>query len=300
MELRHLRYFIAVAEEENVTRAAVRLNVSQPPLSRQIHDLEEELGVELFERTGKSLKLTDAGRVFLVEAKAALQRVEEAVQAVRAVAHGKTGKLNLGYAPSPTVGILPAVLKALRERFPGIRLNLFDFSSSEIIEGLRDRTLDAALMVEPLNRSARGITFEKIRSYPFVVAVAPGHPFAKKRSVKIEEVLREPIVALSRKEYPDYHELLEQALNIKKKQLRIVEECDSGMSLIAAIESGRGISIASSSLSCTAGERLKYVPLTPVSSRAVSVGLAYCKDALTRPERVFIETIRSAAITADE
>src|SRR5690348_6289458 len=100
MELRHLRYFVAVAEEQNVTRAAAKLRVSQPPLSRQIRDLEEELGVILFARSAKSLRLTDEGKLFLNEARAVLLRASEAIRAVRALTGGASGELLLGYAPS--------------------------------------------------------------------------------------------------------------------------------------------------------------------------------------------------------
>jgi hypothetical protein len=111
MELRHLRYFVAVAEEQNVTRAAVRLHVSQPPLSRQIRDLEAELGVALFDRGAKAVRLTEAGRVFLTEARVALQRVVDAVQMARAVASGQRGEIHVGYAPSLTVELLPRALR---------------------------------------------------------------------------------------------------------------------------------------------------------------------------------------------
>ena len=111
MELRHLRYFIAVAEEENVTRAAERLHVSQPPLSRQIHDLEEELGVKLFDRTGKSLQLNAAGKVFLLEARAVLDRAEEARRTVQALLESHDQVIHVGYAPSLSVQILPQILR---------------------------------------------------------------------------------------------------------------------------------------------------------------------------------------------
>src|SRR5471032_2868376 len=111
MELRHLRYFVIVAEEQNVTRAAERLHVSQPPLSRQIRDLEEELGVALFHRTAKSLALTEPGKLFLNEARAVLLQAEKAVQTVRAVAAGQKGQLRIGYAPSLTVQLLPKALR---------------------------------------------------------------------------------------------------------------------------------------------------------------------------------------------
>src|SRR5689334_23143937 len=110
MELRHLRYFVAVAEEQNVTRAAARLHVSQPPVSRQIRDLEDELGVPLFERNAHAVRLTEAGIVFLNEARAILRRVEQGVQMVKAVASGTRGELHVGFAPSLTVEILPNAL----------------------------------------------------------------------------------------------------------------------------------------------------------------------------------------------
>src|SRR5580765_7874920 len=118
MELRHLRYFVAVAEAENVTRAAMRLHVSQPGLSRQIRDLEEELGFALLERGAKSVRLTAAGRTFLEEAKAVLKRTEEAVQAAKAVATGSGMELDVGYATSPTAKILPPTLRAFQIGMP--------------------------------------------------------------------------------------------------------------------------------------------------------------------------------------
>src|SRR6185436_12667558 len=112
-------YFVAVAEEQNVTRAAARLHVSQPPLSRQVRDLEEELGVALFEHGAKAVRLTEAGRVFLNEARAVLQRASDAVQTVKAVANGEQGEIHVGYAPSLTVELLPRALREFQGSSPG-------------------------------------------------------------------------------------------------------------------------------------------------------------------------------------
>ncbi len=118
MELRHLRYFVAAAEAENVSRAALKLHVSQPALSRQIRDLENELGFELLERTAKSVSLTDAGRVFLKEARSVLQQAEDAVKKARATANGGHEELNVGYSPTPTARILPPTLRVFQTAMP--------------------------------------------------------------------------------------------------------------------------------------------------------------------------------------
>lgn len=293
MELRHLRYFVAVAEEQNVTRAAGRLHVSQPPLSRQIRDLEDELKLELFVRTGKAVRLTEVGKVFLEEARAVLARVEQAVQAAHAVSGGMNGELHLAYAPSPTVRILPQVLTAFRQKAPSARVRLHDQSSPEMLEGLRNGKLHAALMVEPLKKESRGLVFQKLQTYPIVVAVSPAHPWSKRRSLTIAEVVDESLVAYGRKEYPDYHQMLARVLGPKVKRLRFAEECDSGTSLIAAVESGKGPAVSSASLADTAGERLRYVPLTPAPLPVV-VGLAYRAELETSLARTFVETIKAS------
>ena len=294
MELRHLRYFVAVAEEQNVTRAAARLHVSQPPLTRQIRDLEDELGVELFTRTGKSIKLTEAGRVFLAEAQASLLRVEAAVKVVRAFASGQGGELHVGYAPSPTVGILPRVLRAFRNVSPGARITLHDLASPEMLAGLRAGRLHAAFMMQPARQAARGITFEQLITYPMVVAVPPDHPFSKRRSVPVAEVLREPLVAYDRKEFPDYHQFLGRTLGAVVKKLRFAGECDGGMSLIAAVESGKGVHVSSSILAKTAGRRLRYIPLAPAPPPTV-VGIAYRSTGMLPLTRHLVATARSLA-----
>jgi DNA-binding transcriptional LysR family regulator len=294
MELRHLRYFVAVAEEENVTRAAARLHVSQPPLTRQIHDLEEELGVALFERNGKSIRLTEAGRVFLKEARAALQRVEEAVATVRAAAREQHGELQLGYAPSPTVEILPVLLRAFQKQCPNVRVVLHDHSSPEMLAGLREGGLQAALMMQPSKQAARGLVFEPLRKYPVGILVPPAHSFARRRAVSVDDALAEPLVVFSRQEYPDYHEFVDRIAGKHMKRLRIAEECDSGPSLMAAIASGKGVAISASIVGIAAGARLRFVPLTPSPPPAV-VGLACRSVAPTPPTQSLLEVAKTLA-----
>src|SRR5438445_8363454 len=166
MELRHLRYFVAVAEEQNVTRAAARLHVSQPPLSRQIRDLEDELGVALFDRGAKAFRLTDAGRVFLTEARAILQGAEGAVQMVKDVAGGKRGEINVGYAPSLMVKLLPRALRCFRKSNPGVRVRLHDLSTQEMLRGLNDGRLHVAMMVLLPSKASTGFVCEEFQRQP--------------------------------------------------------------------------------------------------------------------------------------
>jgi DNA-binding transcriptional LysR family regulator len=265
MELRHLRYFVAVAEEENVSRAALKLHVSQPGLSRQIRDLEDEIGFSLLERSAKSVRLTDAGKIFLVESRAVLQRAEEAVKNARVVATGERGEIHVGYAPSLTVEILPPALRRFQEQFPKVRVALHDLSTEEILAQLRSGKLQVALSVRPPRAMLRGLQFAELARYPMCVAIAPGHPFARARSVTLAQVTREPLIGYSRAEYPEYHESLAKLFAAIKDKPHFAEEHDGVTSLITAVEIGRGVALVPSCLACMAGPRLKLIPLKPAA-----------------------------------
>src|SRR5205807_2963958 len=217
MELRHLRYFVRVAEEQNVSRAALKLHVSQPTLSRQIRDLEEELGFLLLERTAKSVRLTKAGRVFLDEARAVLERTEQAVSAARVAALPGGGELHVGYAPSLTARILPQTLRAFNAALPAIRVKLHDLSTEEMFAGLREEELELALILRPRTARMRGLRFEELTHDSIRLAISPKHPLARRRFVTVEEIAHEPLIAYSQKEYPEAQEFLE-SLFAKSKQ----------------------------------------------------------------------------------
>ena len=274
MELRHLRYFVAVAEEENVTRAAARLHVSQPPLTRQIHDLEEELGVSLFERTGRSIRLTDAGRLFLEETRNILARLDESIARVKAEARRGCLSLRIGYAPSPTARLLPEVLKDFRRANPEVQVSLHDHSSPEMLAGLRDGNLDVAFLVEQVAAALVGIEFEPLRSFPIGIVVPPSHRWADRSAVSLNELDEERFVVYAPGLYPDYHELLQRVLGGRVDRLRIAEECDSGTSLLAAVETGCGVAITAEWTMDIAGGRLVFLPLDPPPDPAV-VGMAF-------------------------
>lgn len=292
MELRHLRYFVAVAEEQNITRAAARLHVSQPPLSRQIRDLEDEVGAALFERSARAVRLTPAGWAFLEECYAVLRQLDRAVRVAQATARGMQGEVNLGYAPGPTQELLRELLKVWRKAEPGIRVLLHDLTTKEMLDGLRGHRLHVALMIDPGSKLGRGIAFTPLRADQPLAAVAHEHPLARRRVVSVADLVRERFVIFSRSEYPEYHDSISAVLGAQAAQLRVAEECDSGMSLIAAVESAQGVAILSRSLRPTIGRRLKLIPIEPPPPPTV-VGIAR----LARTREPLVPRLVEAALT---
>ncbi|MEY4386098.1 MAG: hypothetical protein RLY20_1381 [Verrucomicrobiota bacterium] len=294
MELRHLRYFLAVAETENVSRAALKLHVSQPALSRQVRDLEDELGFNLLERSAKSVRLTEAGRIFLSEARAILQRTEEAVSKARAVATGENGELHVGYAPSPTARILPPTLRAFQAAMPKVRVRLHDLSTQEMLARLRDGKLELALIVKPAAAMLRGIQFTPLSTDNLRLATTPNHRLARKRVATIAEIAQEPLVVYSRSEYPDYHEILAQLFARAKVKPRIAEEHDGITSIIPSVEAGAGVALLPESAACLAGPRLKLTPISPAPPPA-TIGAAIIKGRIHPVTEEFLKCATAAA-----
>src|SRR6266478_4574257 len=292
MELRHLRYFLAVGEALNFTRAATQLRVAQPALSRQVQDLEDEIGVDLLRRSPRGVTLTAEGKLFLEEVRDLLKRADESVEKVRALARGEYGELRIGYAPSPTVEILPPALAAFQKAVPRVKLLLHDLSSDELITGLRSATLELAIMVEPIGEQTAGIEFELLRTYPPCVALTAAHPFARLQSITLEKLAAEPLVGFRRKDYPEYYHALDRMFAPIREKPRIAVECDSASSLITEVEAGRGIALTAPIFKLVAGKRLLYRPLTGTTEVA-SVGIARAsKGDVTPAGEQFCEILR--------
>jgi len=292
MELRHLRYFVAVAEAENATRASLKLHVSQPALSRQIRDLEGELGFALFERGAQSMRLTGAGRVFLDGARSVLGGADEAVRRARAAASGSGGELHVGYAPSLTARILAPALRSFQSGVSAPRVLLHDLSTEEMLAGLRAGRIAIAFLARPMPAMLRGFSFEELVRDPQRLAVAPGHPLARRRSVPVAEAAAQPIVAYSRREYPEYHDFLKGLFTGVGQRPRVAQECDSVTSLIAAVEAGVGVAWVPESVACFAGRRLKFIPLSPEPEPLV-IGAAWLRRGMSPGAERFLDLARA-------
>jgi DNA-binding transcriptional LysR family regulator len=222
-----------------------------------------------------------------------LKRAEDAVTVARSIATGGGGELHIGYAPSLTARILPPALRAFQAELPGARVKLHDFSTEEMLAGLREGRLQIAFVVRLTPALLRGLRFEELARDPICLAVAPKHPLAGRRTATLAEVAREPLITYNRKDYPDAYENLTGMFAAIKSKPRIAEEHDSVSSLIAAVESGAGVALAPQSLACTAGARLKLIPLSPAPEPLV-VGAAWSKNGLVPVAARFLECAKRA------
>jgi DNA-binding transcriptional LysR family regulator len=276
MELRHLRYFVAVAEELNFSRAAERLNVSQPPLSRQIRDLEDELDVQLFERTHQEVKLTTVGRALLIRARELLRDAE----LLRTRAHQMEGEvyeeLQLGYAPSPTAAIIAQILSRYHEMTPGSAVTLHDLSLSEILTGIKAKKLHAGLTLRPRPGEMRGVEFVPLQRYSVGIVCAKSCPLANLSVIRPSAVPADNLVGYRSTEFPEYHQWVARVLGTSKTRVVINQECDGVLSLIAAVESGQAPAVVAEFITGIAGDRLRYIPFVSKPS-FMEVGLVYRK-----------------------
>jgi DNA-binding transcriptional LysR family regulator len=292
MELRHFRYFVAVADALNFSKAAVKLRVAQPSLSRQIRDIESELGVTLLERGSRGVRLTPAGIHFAEGARAVLEHARQIMESARALSNNGQGEINVAYAPSPTAELLPRALHAFQNKAPHVKINLHDLSSEEMLRGLADRTLDVALMVRPCPKDLNGLKFEDLASFPVQIAMSPRHRLANNtRAIELKQLTQERLHIFSRQDYPEYHDWLKELFRTAKNPMVIAGEHDSANSLIAAVESGGGVAVVASCLACLSGTRLRFLALHPDPDPLV-VGFAFLEGKLCPSAQLFVDVLR--------
>lgn len=243
MELRHLRYFVATAEELNITRAATRLRVSQPPLSRQIRDLEDEVGTALFDRSNRRLKLTPAGEYFLKEAKIILLHTQRAARVAKATAMGQAGQIRIAFV-SPLGGMfLPRIARAFRQRFPLFDVDLLEMVPRMQLDALLDNQADLAFVALPEVESADGFAFEPVMDVQLRLALSKDHPLAKLTRIPMAKLREQPFVVLQRSAAPKTHDLLVRLCRSAGFEPNIAKQSDRAQSILDLVAAGVGVSI---------------------------------------------------------
>lgn len=241
MELRHLRYFVAVAQELSFTRAAVRLGVSQPPLGQQIRALEEELGVSLFSRTKRRVALTAAGAALLEEAERTLAQAEAAAEVARRAGRGEVGRLTIGFISSAGFEVLPRVLRPFRERWPDVRLLLRQMPTAAQAAALEEGTLDMAFLSERLASDA--LEQRVMAAEPLVAVVPSGHPLAVRRTVRLAQLRREAFVIFPREAAPHNYDRIVGLCRDAGFSPRIEQEAQEMQTRVGLVAAGLGVSL---------------------------------------------------------
>ncbi|HXP59173.1 MAG TPA: LysR family transcriptional regulator [Dongiaceae bacterium] len=270
MELRHLRYFAAVAEDLNFTKAAAKLHLAQPSLTRQIHKLEEELGVLLLNRSKNQVTLTEEGRSFLVDVQRLLALATESVLAVQRLSRGETGQLNIAYLSNFDFEMLPETLRAFRHTFPHVALNLFDMTPAEQLRALEARKIDLGFLGLPPPASAPGLQWESIARHRTVAVLPAKHPLAARRQVKLGELETMFFVGLSEKTHPGFRDWLNRTCRQAGFTPRVLQDAELEPALMTFVAEGLGVTLAR--------EHIKRLPHPGVALRPLAPPLKsdYC------------------------
>lgn len=243
MELRHLRYFVAAAEEMNISRAAARLRVSQPPLSRQIHDLEQEIGTLLFDRRQKHLRLTPAGTYFLPEARNILSHATRAARLAKAASTGKAGQITIAFL-SPMGGMfLPRIIRSFRQKFPLVDIDLREMVPRQQFEALLDHQIDLGFLAKTELESTNDLGFEPLMDVQLRLALTPGHRFAKLRRVPLKKLGEERFIMIKRSSAPATHDFILRVCRSAGLEPNIVKQSDRAQSILDLVAAGLGIAI---------------------------------------------------------
>jgi DNA-binding transcriptional LysR family regulator len=264
MELRHLRYFIAVADELSFTRAAATLHVAQSAVSAQIRMLEEEVGVSLLERNSRHVDLTAAGRSFLEGARKALSDLDEITRQVRRIGRAEAGELAIGFIGSQSHEWLPQVLRRFRQKYPGVDVKLIEMVPAQQMEALLTHRLDIGIIGVMDGKPPHGLQIDCIAEERPVAAVPSDHPLAGRESVRLEELKSESFIFTSRENAPSYRAWFSRLCERARFVPRIVQEVDRARTGVQYVAAGYGISVFSEHIGRLPAPGVSFIPLRPI------------------------------------
>jgi DNA-binding transcriptional LysR family regulator len=297
MELRHLRYVIAVAEEGHITRAAERLGMQQPPLSQRIKAIERELNVQLFRRKARGVELTAAGQAFLDNARAIVAQFDRAFETTRRTARGEEGQICVGLAPtSPFHPFVPRVIRAFREAYPAVSLRLEERLGLELLDLLRNEQIDAAFIRTPA-ADREGVVIDRLLEEPMLIALPSQHPLARRRGdsgLQLKELAREPFI-FYRPLGTGLNEVMTMACRAAGFSPRIGQEAPRVTSALSLVAVGLGVSLVPASLRHVNMNGVVYRPIAGSVRPKATVDLASRRGDPSPIVRRFVHLVRQAA-----
>lgn len=291
MELRQLRYFLAVAEELNFTRAAERVGIAQPPLSMQISGLERELGVPLFTRTKRRVALTAAGEALVRHARRVINTTQQAADVVQAIARGEEGSLSIGAIFSSIYTVVPRALRAYTGSHPGVDLRLQEMTNVQQVLALREGRIDLGILRGPLADPDLDTTV--LFSEPFVAAIPADHPLAEKTRVSPDDVAAYPLISISPAANQTFSARMVGTLFDRDHHLNIVQEVVDMHTLIGLVGAGLGISVVPASLQSIRISQVVYRPFTRATP-STAMQMAWRKDSASRTLQPFVACAQAA------
>jgi DNA-binding transcriptional LysR family regulator len=282
VELRQLRYFIAVAEELHFRRAAERLHISQPPLSQQIRALEDELGFALLVRTRRRVELTPAGAAFLRDARALLAELEGAVATARRIDAGQTGRLRINFVGSALFSIVPGTVERFRRARPGVALELRERATVDQLRAVRAGVADIALVRPPIEDDGE-LRVQTVLRERTLAALPAGHALAALTRVPLRRLAAEPLVLFPRDQAPGFHDLLIDSLAGAGVAPRVIQYAPEMLTIIGLVAAGTGVSLVPASVQRLALDGVAYRPVSGAPrSELVAVTRAGEDSSLTR------------------
>jgi len=292
MELRHLRYFVSVAEVLSFTKAAEKLHTAQPSLTRQIRDLEEELGVRLLNRTKQKVSLTDAGRSFLADAKRVLALAAETVESVRRLQSGEVRTLNVGYVSNLFYDLLPMSLVSFYQLFPAVSVNLFDLSCGDQFRALEDGKLDLGFvgLHEPIAR--RGLEFRTIAAYKTVAALPKDNPLTSRTTVELDALAPMFFIGMSEASYPGYRMWLTKTCQRAAFTPKVLQDVDLERTMIHAVAAGLGVALVPEQLKKLEHENVVFRPINPAVATEGCV--AWRSENPSAPLKAYVQIVEQA------
>jgi DNA-binding transcriptional LysR family regulator len=294
MELRHLRYFIALAEELHFARAAARLRISQPPLSRQIQRLEQELGTLLLHRTKRRVELTPAGEVFLQEARLAVAQTERAGTAARRAAQGETGRLSIGFVPAADLKVLPTLIPCFRQTAPAVQLVLHSLSAAAQLQAVRDGRIDLGFVFGPV--FDKDLAWETVLREPFVVVLPSKHHLVQRRRCPLRALQGEPFIFFRRELAPAYFDYVMGFCQRARFTATITQESDHIQTNLGLVAAGLGLSLLPEAVTGVKRYGVIYRPLAPPVPY-VETAVIYRRDDRSEALQAFLNVVRSTART---
>jgi len=294
MELRHLRYFVAVAEELNFTRAAKRLGIKQPPLSAQIQQLEKEMGTQLLRREARGVELTDGGKLLLEQARIILRQVEDATIGVRRRARGETGRIIIGSSGSFFHPLIMKILQECKKRYPDLTIapEVELTNTPLLLAWLRTGRIDACLFPMPIDDS-EGLTIEPLVDEDCVIVVPRGHALANSGSVSLASLAKETFVFCYRNFSPAMYDSILDACGRAGFQPKVSQEAAQIIAVIAMVASGFGISIVPRSFGEVRLAGVGYIDIEEDSPRSM-IGLACRRDERSASIKNLMQVVRLA------